>query len=407
MKLRIAHKFFLALLVTTGLGIAFMALAQRYTFERGLLGYAQEIEFDRLQFVIEELEKRYESTGSWTFVTDKEQWLPELIRSRFGQRLRRRDDLLMLAGRESKPRNRERREWRNLRELTPPRPPPWWGRISLLNLEGKLIAGAVPVDSSARRELQVNGSVVGYLALAPLDSLSDELDLAFARQQMKAVFWAAVIALVGAVLAAALLARSFGSPIRALARGTHALAGGRYETRLDQSRKDELGRLAVDFNGLAAALQQTREARQQWVADISHELRTPVAVLQAELETLEDGLRPLDRDALRSLSAEVKRLRLLVDDLHQLARSDSGALTFEKVRVDLAGLLKDAVDRFHERASASDLSIEFDIEGTPAVFADADRLRQLIANLMENSLRYTDAGGVVRINLRQPMSPPA
>ena len=255
----------------------------------------------------------------------------------------------------------------------------------------------VQMGPGAQRELYSNGAVVGYLMLTPLERLSDELDVEFARQQLQEVFWAAIIVLIGAALAAALLARSFGTPIRALTRGTHALATGRYNTRLDPSRGDELGQLATDFNILASALQQTQQARQQWVADISHELRTPITVLQVELESLEDGFRPLDSVALQSLSAEVKRLRLLVDDLHQLAQSDSGALTFERTTVDVTALLKETVDRFRERASACELSLEFDTQTVPPVLGDADRLRQLLDNLMENSLRYTEPGGTVRI----------
>jgi len=396
MKLRIRHKLFLAMLATTALGIAFMALSQRYTFERGLLNYAQEVEFDRLQVLADDLEERYGEEKSWAFIAGNEQWPREFIRFARRDSSSPRSDIAILRAVGGTSIDRPLRGGDNPPDLAPPPVPRLWERISLLDAEQQWIAGTAVPEKGARRELYSNGAVVGYLMLTPLERLSDELDLEFARQQLHEVFWAAVIVLIGAALAAALLARNFSTPIRALTRGTHALATGRYNTHLDSSRGDELGQLATDFNSLASALHQTQQARQQWVADISHELRTPITVLQVELESLEDGLRPLDRGALQSLSAEVKRLRLLVDDLHQLAQSDSGALTFERTAVDVTELLKETVDRFRERSSDCELSLEVHLQTVPPVLGDADRLRQLLDNLMENSLRYTDPGGTVR-----------
>lgn len=397
MKLRIGHKLFLAMIVTTGLGVAVMVVAQRYTFEHGLLNYAQEIELDRLQVLIDALADRYARDDSWAFIEGREQWPPELLRIGRRHWLRQREDAFILRGLSGKPDGPPPPERFGRRDIAAPPAPALSRRISLIDANEQWVAGSAVSEDGARRGIVVDGSIVGYLVLAPIDVLSDALDLEFARQQLQAVSWAAVIALLGAAIAAAVLARGLGAPIRALAHGTHALAGGRYETRLDLAREDELGRLAEDFNSLAAVLQQSRQARQQWVADISHELRTPIAVLQAELEALEDGVRPLDGNAVTSLSAEVQRLRLLVDDLHQLAQADAGALSFEPASVNLAALLEETVDRFRERLATSGLTVELAAEDGTMLVADADRLRQLFANLLENALRYTDPAGTVRI----------
>src|SRR5690606_16900446 len=100
--------------------------------------------------------------------------------------------------------------------------------------------------------------------------------------------------LVGALAAAFLLARWLLAPVRALAGATHALAAGDYARRVDATRADEIGKLADDFNRLAASLEQHREARRQWGADIAHELRTPLSILRGEIQALQDGIRPLD-----------------------------------------------------------------------------------------------------------------
>ncbi|MFK8050433.1 MAG: ATP-binding protein [Halioglobus sp.] len=387
MKLKIVHKLFLAMLFTTGLGVLVMGLAQRYTFERGFLEYVRENEFNRTQEVSQELVARYAASGSWAFIDGRKRWPIELIRSQPSFR----DGRPGLGREPGKPRERQARD-----RVTRPIPP-LWGRVGLLDASGLWVAGAAVSEESVRRELRSHDALIGYMTLAPLSALNDDLDLQFARQQLQDVSLASIVSFLGAALAAAMLANSLGSPIRALARGTQALAAGRYETRLELTRKDELGRLADDFNILAVELEGTRQARQQWVADISHELRTPIAIMQAELEALEDGFRPNNDGAVRSLAAEVKRLSMLVEDLHQLALSDSGMLTLNQERVSVRDLLEDTVQRFVARLSDRSLSMELEVQEIPSILADADRLRQLFANLLENSLRYTDPEGVVRV----------
>ncbi len=397
MNLRIGHKMFLAMLATTGLGIASMAIAQRYSFERGLLNYVQEIEFERLEALTDELGTRYATEGSWAFIAGNENLPTEFIR--FARRDRRppNDDFALIRGMSSKPINSARADDKARREPKLPHVLPLWQRISLLDAQGQWVAGAVIAELGVEREIFVHGELVGFMRLAPLEHLSDELDLAFARQQLGYLVWAAIAVLIGTALAAALMARSFGQPIRAIARGTHELAGGRYDARLQMDRSDELGRLAADFNRLAEALQNAQQDRRQWVADTSHELRTPVSILRGELESLEAGMRPLDNSALQSLSVEVKRLNGLIDDLHQLAQSDSGAFTFKRTPVDLGRLIEETEGRFRDRANTADLTINLDIDSLEPVLGDQDRLGQLLDNLMENALRYTDPGGEVHV----------
>ncbi len=119
---------------------------------------------------------------------------------------------------------------------------------------------------------------------------------------------------------------------------------GDYEARVDVRGHDELAQLARDFNALAATLASARQARQQWIADIAHELRTPLAVLRAEIESLQDGVRPLDQAAVASLASETNRLARLVEDLHTLSLSDLGALTYYKEPIAVAEVIEDVLD---------------------------------------------------------------
>jgi two-component system sensor histidine kinase BaeS len=126
------------------------------------------------------------------------------------------------------------------------------------------------------------------------------------------------------------LARVFLQPLKRLAAATHRLAAGNYATRVEVGSRDEIGRLGDDFNALAQTLERNEQLRRRFIADVSHELRTPLAVLKGELEALEDGVRPLSREALASLNGEVAQLGKLVEDLYQLALADVGALTYGK-----------------------------------------------------------------------------
>jgi two-component system sensor histidine kinase BaeS len=161
---------------------------------------------------------------------------------------------------------------------------------------------------------------------------------------------------------------------------------------------DELHRLATDFNRLAVALQNAERTRRDFIADISHELRTPLAVLRGELEAIQDGVRRLDNSTLDSLQSEVAMLSQLTDDLYELALADIGELSFEMVPVDVSSLVTSAAESFRERLAAKNVTLNTIPGATPALMAgDPYRLTQLIKNLLENSLRYTDPGGKVEV----------
>jgi two-component system sensor histidine kinase BaeS len=389
MHLDIRHKLFLAFALTGGLVVAVLVLWHHWSFESGFLHYVNEAEATRLEALRDDLEQLYAEKRNWDFVDGRDRWLAHgFLRAGADPASRPPPGSEHRSPRGQPPHPRHRAASFGLGE-----------RLSLRDADGRLLAGAPQQRAhSARRDIHYAGGRVGYLELAPIEALSEAIDLQFASQQRGTLYVTAFAILVAAAIAAALLARNLATPVRELARGTHALASGRYDTRIRLDRSDELGRLAGDFNALAQALERNRKARKALVADISHELRTPIAILRAELEGLEDGVRTLDAQAVRSLSAEVARLGSLVDDLYELARSDAGALSYSKQAVALPRLLEDVVASFRERLAAAGLAVQIDCAGDATVHADPDRLRQLFANVLENSLRYTDTGGNVRIS---------
>lgn len=223
----------------------------------------------------------------------------------------------------------------------------------------------------------------------------------FLHSQMRVSTLIGVAALALSSLTAAVLSAHLKRPILLLLRGTQKLAGGEYKTRIQVEGGDELAQLAQRFNHLAHTLERGNESRKQWIADVSHELRTPLAVLRAEVEALQDGIRPADAEAFDLLHGQVMALTGLTEDLFQLARADLGQLNYKMRDVELWKLLQEVSEPFQSRYAKAglDLSIVHESSRLQArVWGDGDRLRQLLANLLENSLRYTDAPG--RVELR-------
>ncbi|VVE50659.1 signal transduction histidine-protein kinase BaeS [Pandoraea aquatica] len=206
------------------------------------------------------------------------------------------------------------------------------------------------------------------------------------------------IALLGAV--ALRLAQRLLVPVTPLLEATHRMAMGDYSVRAPTAGADELARLAVDLNRLADTLAQNDRLRRNLLADISHELRTPLSILRGEIEAMEDGVRPLTQDALASLRVEISLLSKLIDDLYELSLSDVGALTYEFAPVDMTERVATSVAAFGDWFEAKGIALNVHLpDDTLTVDGDLHRLTQLIGNLFENSLRYTDGGGAVRVYL--------
>ncbi len=223
----------------------------------------------------------------------------------------------------------------------------------------------------------------------------------FLRSQMRTSAFIGAFALVLSTLTAAALSSHLRRPILRLLRGTEKLAGGDYQTRIQVAGADELGQLAHRFNHLAQTLERGNASRKQWIADVSHELRTPLAVLRAEVESLQDGVRPANAEAFDLLHGQVMALTALTEDLFQLARADLGQLNYKMRDVELWKLLQEASEPFQSRYARAGLELSIIHESArlqAKVWGDPDRLRQLLSNLLENSLRYTEAPG--RIQLR-------
>lgn len=279
-------------------------------------------------------------------------------------------------------------------------------RISLIDETQKYLAGRV-LDQSASglRPLFYQGKLIGYLRVQKSRIPSDAMSKDFLQEQADTIAIIIVISICLSALASLLLALHFRRPIHRLVDGARALAEGHFDTRLNAQRSDELGELAQSFNQLAEKLAQAEHSRRQWVADTSHELRTPISVLRAQLEALQDGIRSASPENIALMLRQVLSLNKLIDELYALSKADVGALEYQMQTINLTALIQEEADNFREKILASHLQLQLDLpapdQAHPAnIHADYERLRQVLHNLFENSLRYTNAGGCISIRLK-------
>lgn len=384
MKLNLAARLFAAVLGAAIVVAVAMGVGAHVNLSRDFLGYLNEQAVTRLELSVPGVTAGYRQHGSWDFLREHpELWyrllrpMPEDSQVPLTERLPASPTPAELTGASR--------------------------RFTLLDADRRRVVGfASPAGDAVERGIVVEGITVGWLVLTPFESASSGAEKRFADAQARTGWVVGGAAVLLAAAVAFWASRRLLHPVRQVAEATHRLAAGQYDARVpERDADDEIGRLARDFNQLARTLQRNEAMRREFMADVSHELRTPLGVLHGEIEALEDGVRRLDTQALRSLKSEVATLHKLVDDLYELSLADVGALSYRKAALDVREIIDDTAAAFGERLRTSGLALTLELPTGPMpAFGDARRLRQLFANLLENSCRYTDAGGTLKLQAR-------
>ncbi len=383
--MNLSWKVFLSMatVILVALGVATLLID--WGAGRATQGYLRAAQARRLERLARQAEALYRSGSSWETV---QRWLDEESRpSPPGEGPRRGPEEPTGGSRQGE---RGGSPWLVLRLVDPATGVP-------------LVGEGAPVDPARLSQglpiRDQEGRVVALLVA--VDAGLGPMEEALLAQVRRAVLLAAVAAGLVALVVGGLLVLNVLRPLRQLQAGVHRIAQGDRSVRVPIRGQDEIGQLAQAFNRMAESLERQEALRQRMVADIAHELRTPLSVIQGSLQAILEGVYPLEHGEIRNIYQETRLLSRLIADLHDLAQAEAGRLPLARQRLPVAQVLEQMAVAFQPLARAREIVLEVDPPPAPlSVDADPDRLQQILHNLLGNALHHVPPGGRVRLAAR-------
>jgi two-component system sensor histidine kinase BaeS len=258
-----------------------------------------------------------------------------------------------------------------------------------------------PAQLEMGRPVVVDGTTAGTVVVAAGLGVFNPQESAFLTRVNSGLL---IIGLLSAGIALVVgwgLAHRVAAPARALTAAARDLADGNWDRQLSVRTNDEFGQMSAAFNEMAAEISRQSVLRRRLIADVAHELRTPLSVLRLEIEGAADGMQSA-QEALAHAEAELVLLERLVQDLTLLARADAGEMTLDLEPEDLGAVVESTVERWRGAASTQDLQLTAQVEpDLPQITVDRVRITQVLTNLLSNALRHTAAGGRIEVKLRR------
>ncbi len=279
---------------------------------------------------------------------------------------------------------------------------------------GRLLAAQALVLVAGAVTTWVVATVVGpsifhdHLVRAGLGHSPEEaghIEEAFVSSLLIALGVASLLAVGAALVVSWYFGIRVRRSIRPVTRAAAQISAGSYDARVpDPGLGEEFTDLAHGFNALAERLGATETTRRRMLADLAHEMRTPLATIGAHLEAVEDGVREMDDGTMEVLNSSTQRLRRLAEDIAAVSAAEELTLPLRRRRVEVSSLLTETVDAFSERYAARDVNLVLDPRsdelGGATVWVDRDRIGQVLTNLLDNALRHTPPGGEVTLTSR-------
>lgn len=267
------------------------------------------------------------------------------------------------------------------------------GTLSGVYKENYMIIGC-----AVERDGRVTGAVFATASLAALNSYRVEI--------LRMFLWAAIAAFAIAFFAAWGFSFRMVQPLRKMAAAARSFGEGDFSVRVDESSQDEIGELAVAFNAMATSLADSECANRSFIANVSHELKTPMTTISGFIDGILDGTIPPDQEKkyLRIVSSETKRLSRLVRTMLDLSRIDNGELHLRMRRFDLTNTMLNALLSFEQRIEEKNLQI-LGLENAESLYVDGDpdMIHQVLYNLIENAVKFTPDGGYIALKMeKQP-----
>jgi signal transduction histidine kinase len=279
--------------------------------------------------------------------------------------------------------------------------------IILVGVAVLIAASQFVLPSSFNRHMAGMGNMMGNMmggqgqGLGRFGTMS-QLYVDFRASFNEALLYAALAAMVVAVVLSLYLSRNVIAPISAMSLAAQRIADGRYDERVQVNGADELAQLAMRFNQMAEKLNQVEAMRRRLIGDVSHELRTPLTAIKGSMEGLMDGVLPATQETYQQIHAEADRLNRLVDDLQELSRVESNAYPLDLRPLEISALVQTVTKRLAPQAESKRISLDLDLApDLPRPLADEDRLVQVLTNLTGNALQYTPENGRITIAARR------
>ena len=248
----------------------------------------------------------------------------------------------------------------------------------------------------------VDGEQVGTVISASSLGLFSDNQVRFVREVNRTLMAAAILAIFAVLVVGVIQSQSIIKPVQQLSDAAIRVAKGDYSQRIAVRRSDELGEMAESFNSMANELGRQQSLRHKAMADIAHELRTPLSVLQIDLESLEDGLLEFTPENIHVIQNEVVHLRNLVDDLRTLSQVDAGDLQIELSRTEIGTVVREMVERHQNNAREKKIELSYNLpEEEIFVMGDPQRLSQVLINLISNAIHHTSVNGKINVWLRK------
>ena len=279
-------------------------------------------------------------------------------------------------------------------------------KLTLLFVAIALVAVGVVgfwVNSSVQSEFSAYYQQVPRIGVGPgirggPGIMMGVLEQAFLNAFRNSLWLAALMAILVAVVLGLVFSRIVASPIKQLTLSAKSVANGDFSQRVQQKSRDEVGELSSAFNSMAEQLEKKEQNRRQLLADIAHELRTPLSIIQGNLEAWLDGVITPTPEHIATAYDEAILLSRLITDLRDLSLAESGHLKLSQSATSVGSLISAEVSSIETRTKEKQIVVSSEIPSTlPRVFVDSDRIRQVLHNLIDNALRYTPTGG--RINI--------
>jgi len=269
----------------------------------------------------------------------------------------------------------------------------WLENWEGLYLAEEEIAEGIPIMVGESRE--------GTLLVGEVESEYGPVEADFLASAMRSALLGGGISCGLALVLAFLLIAQILSPLRVLSRATERIAHGDLPDRIRIKSSDELGRLGSSFDHMVDSLRRSETLRRTMTADIAHELRTPVTIIQGTLEAILDGIYEPENETIAPIYEETLHLGSLIDDLRDLALAEAGELRLAKEKTDLVDLVRQVTETAGSSVEESP-TLRVETEGElPDVPVDPKRFRQVLANLLSNALIYTPPDGEIRVDVRR------